>query len=290
MIKLKSILKKNLKNFIFFFQLLICFVLLINGGTPFLKGVNRSGHTFFSFFQLGITGVTSIFAQPIKTLGEFQSLKDENQKLKEQLLDYKKVKNENLELHLENRKLLGQLDFAQTLPSIYDLDLQFVPAMVVARQPGNFFSSFTISKGSLAGIKKDMSVVAHYENFQGLVGKVVAVGLNTSIVMPIFNNDFFAAARFQGAYYEGLVNGFGESSRTVIMRYVNKQAKREVKYGDLVVTSGLGQVFPEGIHIGTIKKIMSKTYETSMEIELEPVIDFSKLEYVFVLNVGEEDE
>jgi rod shape-determining protein MreC len=68
------------------------------------------------------------------------------------------------------------------------------------------------------------------------------------------------------------------------MSYVKKLALNEVQYGELVVTSGMGQLFPQGIHIGRVREMTAIGYEASLELEVEPIADFSRLEYVFILD------
>jgi rod shape-determining protein MreC len=73
------------------------------------------------------------------------------------------------------------------------------------------------------------------------------------------------------------------------MRLISKRARDEVNLGDMVITSGVGGVYPAavypgGISIGRVSKINYQEYETSMEAELESAIDFSRLEYVFVID------
>ena len=68
------------------------------------------------------------------------------------------------------------------------------------------------------------------------------------------------------------------------MSYVKKLALEQVQYGELVITSGMGQLFPEGIHIGRVREMTAKGYEASLELEVEPIVDFSRLEYVFIID------
>jgi rod shape-determining protein MreC len=118
----------------------------------------------------------------------------------------------------------------------------------------------------------------------GLVGKVISVGLGSSMVLPLFNERSFVASRLETSRYDGLVSGRSEDSEYLSMRNVRKIAIRNIAYGDMVVTSGLGQVFPKGIPIGRVRSVRSKAYETSLEVEVEPIIEFSKLEYVIILD------
>jgi rod shape-determining protein MreC len=74
------------------------------------------------------------------------------------------------------------------------------------------------------------------------------------------------------------------------MRFIRKRAREEINFGDLVTSSGIGGVFPPGITIGRVNKIHYQEYETSMEVELDAAIDFSRLEYVFVIETKKQDE
>jgi rod shape-determining protein MreC len=67
------------------------------------------------------------------------------------------------------------------------------------------------------------------------------------------------------------------------MRYVSDQARTEIGYGDLVITSGMSSVYPKGIHIGTVVSVEAQPYDTSLELKLDPIVDFERLEYVFVI-------
>jgi rod shape-determining protein MreC len=67
------------------------------------------------------------------------------------------------------------------------------------------------------------------------------------------------------------------------MNYVKKIAKDKIGYGDLVVSSGLGGVYPRGINIGRIRDITAPAYETSLVLQVQPIIDFDRLEYLFLV-------
>jgi rod shape-determining protein MreC len=67
------------------------------------------------------------------------------------------------------------------------------------------------------------------------------------------------------------------------MRFIQKQARDEISIGEMVVTSGLGGIYPPGINIGRVNIINYQENESSMEVELGAAIEFSRLEYVFVI-------
>jgi rod shape-determining protein MreC len=72
------------------------------------------------------------------------------------------------------------------------------------------------------------------------------------------------------------------------MRFINKRARAEISPGEMVVSSGIGGVYPSGINIGRVTIVNYQENELSMELELEPSIDFSRIEYMFVI-AGETD-
>ena len=67
------------------------------------------------------------------------------------------------------------------------------------------------------------------------------------------------------------------------MKYVSKKAAGELSERELVVTSGMQSLYPPGLFIGRVVDFYSEEYDTSMELSLDPIIDMSRVEYVFVL-------
>jgi rod shape-determining protein MreC len=91
------------------------------------------------------------------------------------------------------------------------------------------------------------------------------------------------SARFAAARFEGIVEGQGSADAPLLMRFIPKRARGGINEGDVIVTSGLGGIYPAGIAVGRMSKLLSDEELTSIEIELSALIDFSRLEYVFVL-------
>ena len=112
---------------------------------------------------------------------------------------------------------------------------------------------------------------------------MVEVGRGSSIVVPLYDSSSYIAARLATSRYEGLVTGKGSSDEPIVMKFVKKRAKDEIQFGDLVVTSGYESIYPPEISIGRVAKIRSLEYQTSIEVDLDPVLDFSRIEYLFVI-------
>jgi rod shape-determining protein MreC len=234
------------------------------------------GLSVFSFFQEGLSSAGSFFTETVDSIRVLGEMKKDYEAALEKLQRYEQVEMDLLVLREENRRLSEALAFSG------GMTFSNIPAKIIGKDPQNYHSTITLNKGSLAGVEKDMSVVGIQSGHQGLVGKITRVGLSASILQPIFDPNSFVAARLLSSRYEGLVNGLGAD--TILMRYVKRYARPEIHYGDVVVTSGMGtSIFPSGIEIGSVKSISARSYDTSLELEIEPVIDFSRIEYVYIL-------
>ena len=167
------------------------------------------------------------------------------------------------------------------------LEEKNIPAQIISRDFDNAYAYITIDKGSVNGIRKNMPVIAYQHGNRGLVGKVIHVGLFTSQIMPIYNVDFIVSARLQNTRDLGLVNGLGAPEQPLILQHIKKRALGELNKGDVVVTSGENGNYMRDIPIGAISKISVIDYNSSLNIELNPIIDFAKLETVVVVNQQE---
>jgi rod shape-determining protein MreC len=197
--------------------------------------------------------------------------------------DYENLRQDVEKVQAENARLRAELDFPK------GREYRYIAAEVIAKDPVNLFEAIIINKGQGAGVEKDQTVVAFQDGVEGLVGRIVEVGPFSSKVMPIYDQDSYISARFMRSRYEGLVHGAGIRDDSLELEYVRKSARREIQYGDLIVTSGANSLYPKDIYIGKLTSVNSREWESSLIIELEPIIDFARLEYVHILQ-GESDE
>jgi len=250
--------------------------------------VFQSGPTRGGFGELGLSVVGLVQQSTAWVLGgisstvgsvrELGNLRSDYEALLEQLLEYEAAQQDLAELRQELDSLRELIGFSE------QLETRNIPARVIGKDPGNFFSTISINKGRRDGLRVDLPVIAVQDTGEGLVGRIAYVGAGSSIVRPIFDSDSFIAARLQNSRYEGLLAGGGVGNNTLLMRYVPERARGEIEYGNVVVTSGMSEVFPPGIRIGRVQSISSLPYETSLELELSSVVDFSRLEYVLVID------
>ncbi len=253
---------------------LICLMLSTRSleGLPQFIGVSIGG-----FFQRGFSAVSLFVSDTFTSIAELRRLRADYLEIAAKLERYTQLERGMAELSAENARLKEQLGFAQ------GMSFSRVTARIVAKDPENLYSTITIDKGIEAGVRKNMPVIAVQDGMEGLVGRVVDVGRGSCLVMPLYDSTSFVAARLAKARHEGLVGGSGSVDEPLVMRFVKKRAKEDVQFGDLVVTSGYESIYPPDIAIGRVHKVRALEYQTSVEIDLDPVLDFSRLEYVFVV-------
>ncbi|ABP67452.1 rod shape-determining protein MreC [Caldicellulosiruptor saccharolyticus DSM 8903] len=199
----------------------------------------------------------------------------ENKHLKEQLdkLSTDRVTIE--EIKSENKKLKELLGLKNQIETAADYEV----ARVTLRSSEGWLSYFIIDKGLKDGIRKNMVVV----NNRGLVGSIVDCGLNWAKVETLLDADFSASAMVVRTRDIGVVRGnlnlMGKG--LCELKYVSKDSK--VKVNDVVITSGMGEIFPKGIVIGKIVQIKNDKFELTKNILIKPAVDIENIEYVMVL-------
>lgn len=266
--------------------LLIALMLLSNvilnySGGGFVLNIKKIGFSAFTSIEKSVHFVVDGLVDTVNSVKELHKLRKEYNELVLKLENYEKMQRSNADIRKENERLRQQLDFA------ISMDEKNIPAQIISRDFDNVYAYLTIDKGSVNGIKKNMPVIAYQNGNQGLVGKVVQVGTFTSQVMPVYNLDNIVSARIQNSRDLGLVSGRGSSESPLLMQHIRKKVADELSYGDVVVTSGENDNYMKDIPIGTISKIISLDYNSSLNIELTPSIDFSRLENVIVVNQKE---
>lgn len=224
------------------------------------------------FSSIG-NGVSEVF----NSFGEARRLRQENKELTERLERFASLERSAAELRQENERLREQLGIAPRA------GFKRVAARIIAKDPEARFFTITIDKGTIDGLAKNMPVIGYQNGIEGIVGKIVVAGARNSMIIPLNDSRFFVAARISTTRNEGLVTGGGSEYSPLILKYIPKTVTNGIQFGDLVVTSGYESVFPPDIAIGRVRKIDMPDYLPSAEIKLDRVLDFSRLEFVYVL-------
>lgn len=256
-------------------------VLNISGGP-----LNVVAGYVFVPMQEGINNVGSWFsakANDFKTLGEVLA---ENKELKSQIDDLttqiNKTKLEQYEL--DNYRELLELDNQYA-------DFDKIAAHVIAMDGTNWFSTFTIDKGSKQGIAKGMNVIAG----SGLVGIVTDVGPNYSKVRSIIDDSSNVSAMVLTTKDNFNVSGslMNMNKDKVLPFSELRDENDKVQQGDPVVTSYVSDQYQQGLLIGYIYSVEDNANNLTKSGYITPVVDFQHLQDVLVIteikNTGKED-
>ena len=239
-------------------------MLLGFSGGGFVVNFNKVGFSVISLIQKGSSSAISAVTGIVTSIRDIAVLQKEYKELSEKLKDYEFMQRNNVEIRKENERLREQLQFAS------EIEYKNIPAQIIGRDPDNLYSGITINKGARSGIKKGFPVIAIQSGNVGIVGKVVTAGLDTSLVMPVYDTKCNISARIQNS--------------PLNLQYIRKRVFDSLNHGDIVVTSGENGNYVKDVPIGRISKIKILDYDSSLSIELEPVIDFLRLENVLVVD------
>ena len=154
-------------------------------------------------------------------------------------------------------------------------------ANVIGQNGGNWFSSFTIDKGSNDGIEVDMNVISG----SGLVGIVTDVGQNYAIVTSIINDTANVGGMVTTTSDNLIVNGsLLQMNENMVIEFSNlNDSDDEVMVGDPVVTSYVSDLYQQGILIGYINSLEKDSNNLTKSGTITPAVDFEHIEEVLVI-------
>jgi rod shape-determining protein MreC len=195
-----------------------------------------------------------------------QVLEQEVERLQSEIIQLNEYK-------AENQRLTGLLNYKQVMVQKYDL----LVASVIARDPGNWFATVTLNRGSKDGVRENMTVLTP----QGLVGRVITVSSTNCEVLLITDPRSGVGAIIQETRSPGIVEGTVGSSGMARIIHIPNNA--QIQEGQVVVTSGIGSIFPKGIPIGTITNISAESAGLFKRAEIRLFAGMDQLEEVLIV-------
>ncbi|MBF0303622.1 MAG: rod shape-determining protein MreC [Desulfamplus sp.] len=201
------------------------------------------------------------------------SVGQENSELKRQLALAMAAQTQCREIELENIRLRRFIDFKN------DSENPIISAKVIGRDPSPWFKTLMINKGRSDGIIKGLPVFVA----EGVVGQIVDVAEKFSRVLLITDRNSAVDALVQRSRARGIVQG--NNTNYCLLKYVLR--KDEIAQGDIIISSGLDQVFPKGLRIGDVLEIKKENSDLFQMIFIRTFVDFDKLEEVLVSGTSE---
>ena len=227
------------------------FVMPIQNGLTYLKN--------------GIEGNNSFFTNISNLDEENKRLKSENAKLQESLREFEMLKSET-----------------ETLKEYVNLKNKYsnystIPAYVINKDVSNYSNTIIINVGAKDGIEVNMAVISE----KGLVGHVISVTDSTAKVQTIIDTSSSISSTLTSSKDTIVVKGTLESNSALKATFIPTDAN--LVQGDTIETSGLGGIYPKGILVGTVGKVINTKNITDRYALVDTAVNFSKLDTVLVI-------
>ena len=228
-------------------------------------------------FEKGISNLGGWLSRRSDELVQIRKLMDENEMLKEKVAE---LTEENTLLYQDRYEL-------NKLRQLFELDQQYsqydkVGARIIARDAGNWYTSFIIDKGADDGLEEDMNVIAG----GGLVRRITVVGPNWSRVQALISDDFHVSGMTLSSEDNLIVSGNLQTMSIGVIDFSQLvDSKGQVQVGDKVVTSDISDKYLPGILIGYINTINQDANNLTKSGSITPVVDFEHLSEVLVITV-----
>lgn len=219
-------------------------------------------------FNRGVKDFVDFFLNFSDVRDENKELKKENDKLKAEIDEYSKLKEENERL----QKVLNFKDEKNN----YD----YIGTNIIGISGDSILNGYIVDRGKDDGIEKGMVVISA----DGLVGQVSSVGNNWAIVQCIVNENVKVAVMVDSTRENtGILQGYKDYFNNNLAKVLNLPMDSEVKEGDIIVTSGLGGYYPKEIKIGEVVSVEEDRVKVMKSAILKPYVDFNKIEELFIV-------
>lgn len=252
--------------------ILILLIFLSNVEVNKLSYLETAANSIISPVQRVITdiknkiqGNTAYFADMDAIKQENEELKTKNSELETKLRELERIKADNVTLQ-------EYMNLTQKYASY-----STVPAYVINKDVSNYSSNLVINVGTNDGVQKNMTVIAD----KGLVGHIISVTEKTAKVQVIIDPASTVSSKMSTSNESIICKGTLENDQVIRASYIPTDA--ELIKGYSIETSGLGGIYPKGIHIGTIEEIITTSNIIDRYAVVKPAVDFSKLNTVLVI-------
>jgi rod shape-determining protein MreC len=258
--------------FIAFLVLSTITVLTLDFRTGILDGVASGTARGFNSLQGGVRGFVRPFESVVRSINDLGTLRDRNERLE-----------------AENRQLKRQLeaapDAARQLSRVNDLlvlestsGIRAVHARVIGASLSGLERSATINKGRDAGVAPDLAVLSP----EGLVGRISWAGGSSAKILLLRDAQSAVGVRIGESGETGLAKGTGGANLELELVERGALDQGSVKPGDIVLTSGQGGIYPEGLPVGRVEDVDLAARGTDYTISVRPFVRFSQLDIVSV--------
>lgn len=236
------------------------------------RQMERVGSTLMAPVQFGLAETGNEISEVLGTFQRVRELGVENERYREEIDRLHSAMVRMREIEVENRDLRNLLSLKERAgPGT------LLPVSVIARDDTPYVDAITIDRGESGGVREGSVVVTH----RGLVGRVVRANPTSAKVLLVTDLNSAVAVRLQTeSRTTGVLRGQTQGKSLVIDYIPHVDV---VRLDDVVITSGMGEVFPEGLVVGTVTRVQRKDAEPFQVAAVDPAVDMNKLERLYVI-------
>lgn len=235
----------------------------------FLHDFQKWSISLLSPLQSGVSEIAKSVSSVWQSISELGKLREENRSLKQELASLRQQMVKMNELEIENERLRRELK------SPIRRNFESITASVISKSVSNWQATIVVNRGDEDGVVKHMPVATA----DGLIGQVISTSKNASLVQLLTDRKSAVGVRLQSSRATVIIEGQG--GKELRINYLSREIK--VAKGEVVLTSGLGGVYPPGILVGTVSKVGKGTYGLYRDVWVSPAADFSSLEEVMII-------
>lgn len=245
--------------------------------------------SYFSGVSNVLTGIVNIVVYPINSCANYVS--DKVMSIANYFGDIAELKEENLRLKTENNALLADKAAAEAIKKeneqLYEYlelkrdynKLSLVNSGIISKGSGNFLSTFTIDKGTMHGVKKNMPIISA----DGVLGLVIEEGPTTSRGITLISHNASVGVYLPRSGATGILSGDYKLSTDGKCVIKGIPANTDVVVGDPVMTSGAGEIYPRDLSVGIITEIKKDSNTQTLTLVVMPSCDLVNEESVMVI-------
>lgn len=252
--------------------ILIILVLITNTESTTSYNIKNIISKIVSPIQNGITYIKNKVNGNDLFFADIEQLKNKNEELEKRNSELEQKIREFEIVKTENETLKKYLELTEKYQ-----DYETIPAYVIGKDITNYSKTIVINVGRDDGIKENMIVIAD----EGLVGNVISVTSNTAKVQTIVDTASSTSAITSSTRDSMVCKGTIDESNSLKALYISIDAN--IIEGDSIETSGMGGIYPKGIHIGRVTEINQGKNKIDTTVKVKTAVDFEKLETVLII-------
>ena len=252
--------------------IILVLIVIFSNGEQNSNFLQNAANNLVMPIQNGLTFIKNKLSGNNAFFSDLDYLKDENKKLKEKNNELEQSLRELENIKTENQTLKEYMNLAEKYK-----EYKTIPGYVINKDISNYSKTMVINLGKKDGVEVNMTVIGN----EGLVGHVVSVTESTAKVQTIIDTASSVSCSMSTTKDSIVCKGTLDEKSALKAMYIPTDAN--IIQGDSIETSGIGGIYPKGIHIGTVKKVTNTQNMTDRYALIETAVNFDKIDTVLVI-------